>query len=482
MLYCKKCGLKLDGKSVLCPRCGEYTYNSINDNDDNNNSSSSSKAKNTIYSNSNTNTNPNTNTNTRSSTSPRNAKTNDDIRYDIFNPPKKNYEDYSVQRQQSEDYNRQNQQNEDYKKPRRDRNPKEESSSSWAKTFFKWFFIILLLISVTAFAAYFAYNKFMGSSTSEYIKSISSLNKSINDANDNMVSAIKSNSNDLPVQDILNKIPEEKKSFDSIIKNFDDITVPSMYSSSHSNLGKAITLNREIYVQIDKVLVSPIDPNAKQNLDHLSSQIDECMSDYASVSIEDIAFSLPNEILSISSKIEPWINQQQEKYGSTMDQIKLFSSYFDSMTKLFGRFNEAKVDFTQAIKNVRAKQTSWDDLFSQIDENLNAKKAIKSDYKNLSVPSPVKSLNQMFMDILDNSISYNTKLKSAAEKESSFNKEGLTEDEIKVKQKEIEDAYKEAQELNSSSSAAYQKYASIIGLEKEKYANPEFVMGLGQGK
>ena len=472
MLYCKNCGLKLDGKSVLCPRCGEYTYNSTNDNNDN---TTNNKAKNTIYSSSNTSPSPNISTNHS------NAKTNDDIRYDIFNPPKRNYEDYSIQRQQDEDYNRQTQQNEDYKKPHKDRNAKEEKSGSWVKAFFKWFFIILLLISVTAFAAYFAYNKFMGSSTSEYIKSISSLNKSINNANNSMVSAIKKDNN-LPVQDILNKIPEEKKSFDTIIKNFDDITVPSMYSSSHSNLGKAIRLNREIYVKIDKILANPIDPNAKQNLDHLSSQIDECMSDYASVNIGDIAFSLPNEILSISSKVEPWVNQKQERYGSTMDQIKLFSNYFDSMTKLFGRFNETKVDFTQAIKDVRANQTSWDDLFSQIDENLNAKKAIKSDYKNLSVPSPVKSLNQKFMDILDESIAYDTKLRLAAEKESKFNKEGLTEDEIKVKQKEIEDAYKEAQKLDSSSSTAYQKYASIIGLEKEKYANPEFVMGLGQGK
>lgn len=462
MLYCKNCGLKLDGKSVLCPRCGEYTYNSIDDDRD--------KEKNIIYSNSNTGTN--TSTNPSASTRTNNIKTNEDIRYDIFNPPKINYEDYSMHEQQ----------NEDYKKPKKDRNTKEEKSGSWVKTFFKWLFIILLLVSATVFAAYYAYNRFMGSSTSEYIKAISSLNKSINDANDSMASIIKKDSDNLPAQDILNKIPEEKKSFDVIIKNFDDITVPSMYSSSHNNLEKAIRLNREIYVKIDKILANPIDPNAKQNLDHLSSQIDECMSSYASVNIGDITFSLPNEILSITSKIEPWINQKQGENGEVMNQIKAFSSYFDSMIELFGKFNSTKVDFTQTIKSVRANQVSWDDLFSQIDESLNTKKAIKSDYKNLSVPSPVKALHKKFAAILDESMSYNIKLKSVAEKERNFNKEGLTEDEIKVKQKEFEDAYQEVQKLNSSSSAAYQKYASEISLEKEKYANPEFVMGLGQGK
>jgi hypothetical protein len=215
--------------------------------------------------------------------------------------------------------------------------------------------ITIVLIGAAAFAAYYAYNHFMGQSSTQYIESLQALDEKINKANEDFVNVLNSNQKELPVSEIIKQIPKTYDSFKDIIDSYGGTTIPSIYSGPNKTLGDAINLNKVIYQDLNNILKNPADPKTEQNLSQLSKDIDQCMKLYTSVGIENVSFTLPNEIISISSKVKAWASQKQAEYAQVTKLIDGFTKYFDNMINIFLKYDKSKSDFNMTLKNVFEK-------------------------------------------------------------------------------------------------------------------------------
>lgn len=338
--------------------------------------------------------------------------------------------------------------------------------------------ITVLVIGAVAFAAYYAYTYFMGDTTNEYISSISKISSQIEKVNEDIADILKKSSSVLPVSDILSKMPSTYDSLNKIDDDINSITVPATYSSAHDKLREAVKLNKQLYQQLEGILKNPTSPDTQKNMEALGKSIDQCMSGYTSVSIKNLNFTLPNEIIGITSKIQPWVKQKQTEYDQVSKLIASFSKYFEDMSKIILSYDNSKVDFSQALKTARADNTSWTILFEKISTSEKVINDIKGNYAKVSVPSQLKEFNKSFQPILDDTLAYCSKLKLAAEAEKNFKKEGMLPEAIKKRTDEIEALYKDAELSNTSSVTGYQKFSRDISAEKDNYMNPEFVMKL----
>jgi hypothetical protein len=338
--------------------------------------------------------------------------------------------------------------------------------------------IAIALIGSALFAAYFAYNKFMGSSTKEYRNSAGGIQVRINKANADFVAVLNKDTKTLQVNDILTQIPKTTDTFDKIIKDYNDITPPASSSSSNSKLGEALNLNKQLYQTLQIILKSPSDSQTQKNMELLSSQIDQCMNSYSLVGIKGIDFALPGDVLSLPVKIGPWVKEKQAEYSQVMTLIAGYTKYFDNMSRLFVSFQSARVDFNSAVISVRNNQSTWDSLFTQIDNSEKILKGIQTDYGKLSVPSELKTINKAFAPILTDSLLYLSKLRFAAQTEKNFIDDSLTPEQITKKNNDISALYQDAEKTNSTVLMNYQKYTSDLKGEQDRYLDPEYVLSI----
>lgn len=347
-----------------------------------------------------------------------------------------------------------------------------------AKSFFIGFLITILVIGAVVFATYYAYSYFMGNSTEEYITAVSKINTRINIVNDDMVAVLKKGSNAFPVSDILKQIPEANNALNKIIENTSSIPAPSNYSSAHSKLIEAVKLNKQIYQQLEIILKNPTNSEVQKNKDALVNYTDQCMNNYTSIRINNFNFTLPNEIIDISAKTTPWIKQKQAEYSQVTSLIATFSKYFENISKIVLSYDGLKVDFTQALKKAQNDKTEWDNFFVLIDNNEKTVKDIKTNYEKISVPSQLKAFNSSFAPILDDTLTYYSKLRFAAQSEKDIKKEGMSPSELAKKMIEVEALYQDAEKSNTSSVMGYQRFAPDLSAQKDKFINPEYVLTL----
>lgn len=381
---------------------------------------------------------------------------------------------------------------------------------SGIKSFFTGLLVFIILIGAAAFAAYYAYNHFMGSSTTEYTSAIEDLSSQIVKANDDMAAVLKKDEAVLPVEDMKKQASSAIDAFNEINKAFSKIAAPSVYSKSNESLKEAIKLNRQIYQQLGLILKNPAASDIEKNIELLSQYVDDCMKNYTAVKIDKVSFSLPTGILSITSRVQPWAKQKQAEYSQIMSLIDSFSKYFDDMARLFVNYDSSAKDLSQLTRTVRNGQEPWDKLFDEIGASEKAIQTLKADYQKLSVPSELKNINKRFDPILDELLSYYGSLRIAAENEKAY-KEGPSEEEnteeessdnnnggaaessgqgssllerLKENRKlqEIDALYQEAENLYQSASMNYQQFALDLKGEKDRYLDPEYVLKLKSGK
>lgn len=344
------------------------------------------------------------------------------------------------------------------------------------KTFIKISLVVILLIGAGIAAAYYAYSYFIGNSTKEYAGSISKINVQINSANDGMAEILRKDDNDFPVSDIISKIPETKKSLDKAAENLGNISAPSKYSASHNKLKQALELNNMIYTQLEDVLSSPASSDIQKNEEQLYKYIEQCSDTYSSVKIENSSFALPEDITSISSKLGPWVQHQQNKYAKVSELMSSFSKYFEEISKTLLNYENSKVDITQALKKSRFDKTSWDELLSLIAKNEKSIGDIKASYIKIHAPSELRNFNNRFSSILDSSLDYYSKLKQAVVTDMNFDEEEEPDaEQVDKKINEIDAMYEEAEKMNSSITSDYRKFTQDIESEKSKYMNPEYI-------
>jgi RNA polymerase subunit RPABC4/transcription elongation factor Spt4 len=443
-MNCRKCGQPLDSKAQVCPFCGESVFN-IN------------KNENVIFEEC-----------AKSLTADQNSEIEPEIKYARKsrngNGRRSKIKEAELETAASESTF-----------------PEEqyEKKKKWNPgPLIAGIFITIALAGAAAFAAYYAYNHFMGQSSTQYNESLQALNEEINKANDDFVTVLTSNQKELPVSELLKQTPKTYDSFNTIIKDYGNIIIPSVYSEPNKALGEAINLNKAVYQDLNNILKNPADPQTEQNLTQLSKRIDQCMSLYTSIGVEDVSFSLPNEIISISSKVKTWANQKQAEYAQITKLIDGFTKYFDNMINVFLKYDKAKSDFNMGLKNVRGSTATWDDLFAQLDNSENLLKETQADYSKMSVPTELKSLNKGFAPILEESLLYISKFRFAAQAERDFVKEGLTPEQITLKTEEINTMYQDAEKNNTNAMQTYQKYASDLNGAKTNYLDPEYVLKL----
>jgi len=350
------------------------------------------------------------------------------------------------------------------------------------KSLFIGLAVAIVLIFTCLFSAYYAYNRIVGSSTEEYVKSVSQVHGQIEAINKDLFALFENSGESPPVEDILAKIKDSYGSLNDVIESASGITAPSNYWDSNTRLQEALEQNKQIFKQLELILDNPASPDAQQNLEMLAQYIDQCMTNYTAVSIDDLSFALPNEALSVPQKLQPWIDQKQAEYAQVMALIEKFRAYFDSMSSIFVTYDKAETNFAQLLKSVRNGAESWDTLFNKIEESEAIIQSATTEYGKIAVPSQLKSFNKKFGSILDNLNAYYRELKLAASTEMEFSSFNLTPEEMTLVQEEINKLYKDAEEYKTSSLQEYQKFASDMKIEKDKYLDPEYVIKLTSGK
>lgn len=349
---------------------------------------------------------------------------------------------------------------------------KNSVKNKWdSRSLLKGILTTVLLVVCAALAAIYAYNHFMGESTGDYKSSVSKLQSKIVKANSDFAAVLNKDPKQFQSDAILKQIPKTIDSFNSITDSYNNLDSPSSYSASNKKLGDSISLNLSIYQSLQVILKNPIDTNAQNNLKQLSSLIDKCMDDYATVGIKGIDFTLPNEILSLTGKVGPWLSQKQSDNLRIMSLVNSYTKYFNSMTKLFEGYNSARIDFNTLIQSVRNNQSTWDKVFSSIDSSEKTLNDVKSSYASQDVPSALSSLNKRFGPVLDESILYLDKLRFAAQTEKSFSNSTLTQDQTT----QINNLYQDAEKHNTNSFSNYQKFTSDMNSAKDNYLDPEYV-------
>ncbi|KPU46327.1 hypothetical protein OXPF_00550 [Oxobacter pfennigii] len=378
--------------------------------------------------------------------------------------------------------------------------------------------IAVILAGAGIFAAYFAYQRSMGSSSDEYISSISQLHQEVKEANDKVAAAIKADTETLLITDILKETPAARNALNTIAKSYDKISAPSVYAQSHASLGDAIRINKQVYDQLEAILKNPASADVQESMDQLSEYIDECMNNYATVETEDLSFTLPNEILSLSSRLQPWVAQKQAQYAQVSALIASFTEYFDSMAMLFSTYDTAAADFNQILISIRNNQEPWDALFEKIDASEGIINTVKENYIKQTVPTELKSINARFSPILDEMLDYYSKLRYAAVTEMNFNSvkpgderdidAGGTDMETNIydemgipdpngyqgpatrgsepsqavtqvrNEEDINRLYNDANMVYQSASQNYQQFALDLKAEKDKFLDPEYVLTL----
>jgi hypothetical protein len=345
-------------------------------------------------------------------------------------------------------------------------------------------FIAVFMLGAAAFSMYYAYNYNMGSSTANYTEAIKKLYGDISKVNSDMAAVI-SSKEELPADEILAKLPSVYDSLNKIHSAYDKISAPSTYAGAHELLGEAINNNKLAYQQMETILKTPVDPDIQKNIDLLSKYIDDCMSNYTSVKIKNIIFSLPENIIPLPDKLTTWAAQKKSEYSKIMVLIESFSKYFNEMSGLMVAFDTPRsLDIGTALSSARQDPESWDDLMSMIDDSQEGIRTINSNYTKLSVPSQLKNFNKGFGAILSDSLSYLDNLKAAAQAERDFLaiKDTLSVEDQTQKNNEITRLYQEAEKFNTLVKTNYQRFTVDLESEKGKYLNPEYVMTLKPGK
>lgn len=341
--------------------------------------------------------------------------------------------------------------------------------------------ITLLCIGAAGYSMYYAYNYMMNTSSKDYKTSVQDIIQKVNSANQDFA-AVFEDKDSFSVEEIKKVLPAVSDSFGEATKGTDSMQIPSKHSDSHEKLLEAIRLNRLIYQQLGTVLESPLDSNSEGNINLLSTSIDDCANNYAGVKIDDIEISLPDVVLSLPEKCSSYVKKQKTEYAQVMTYINSFSRYFDEMIKLFTKLDTSKADFVQEVKNARNKAATWESVLSQIENSEGIVRGVKTNYLKLSVPSQLKNTNKGFSSILDTSLNYYSKLRTAVLAERSFKKEGLSETEIAEKLESFDKMYENAEKINSSNRSKYQRYMTDMNSSKDRFMKPEYVMDLIKNK
>lgn len=365
-------------------------------------------------------------------------------------------------------------------RPRRmERQREADETKRWSpKNLIIGLLIAFLIIGAGTGAGYYAYSHSMGASSKDYIESSRKLEKSIDKLNGDFAKVLNRDEDELPADDLLKQIPNTMNALNSIIADYRKVPPPSVYSDQNKKLVEALNLNKAIFQQLKTVLEAPTNANAAQNFDRLSETINSCINKYSSVQISNLDFSLPNEMLTLTSRMQPWLDQKQAAYQQVALFIDSYSKYFESIENLSLGFDAARADFNQTLTSVRTNQSKWTALFNQLDDSEIQLKNMQSEYKSISVPSDFKTFNKGYSKVLQDSLLYISKLRSAAQAERSFKKDGLSGQEVATKQKRIDTLYDNAEKVNSAVKSENQKFFSQMNDMKGKYLDVEYVLSI----
>ncbi|MCY6371507.1 hypothetical protein [Clostridium ganghwense] len=259
-----------------------------------------------------------------------------------------------------------------------------------------------ILIGIGVF--YGTYYFFINKSLSSYEKVVKTEVNNINKVNEKTYLFTKGQTIDTE------KIKNELSSYISSLKSSEEklkkLTVTDKYTDDHKNLLLGLKNNISIFNQIYTICKNPKNVTLEKALTSLQSFRDDCMNNYALVSIKNIKINLPKECLDFINNTAYFTEKQIRSNIDAEIANSQNKDFVNSLSKLIDTFNPINKNLSQQIVEARKDDEGYDKLLNTLASYQDTLNSIKSKISNLTIPESGIPLYKSFVKVLDDYDSY----------------------------------------------------------------------------
>lgn len=226
---------------------------------------------------------------------------------------------------------------------------------------------------------------------------------SINNINNKTSNLIKNQSIDIEksrkeLPNIINELKEVKDNLNNIDKS-------ELNNNEYSNLLQGLNYNIHIYEQLDAIFDNPQGGDMDKALITLKDFNNKCLYHYSLFHATRLTISLTDKsktyINNCTSYIEDLIRIKKTNEINTAQ----YKEFIDSMDEILSSFINTKMNYNDYIDKLD-KNLSLDSLMEMVDSNVEEAQEIKSQFSKLTVPSNSVYIYELFLNTLNNYISY----------------------------------------------------------------------------
>lgn len=225
------------------------------------------------------------------------------------------------------------------------------------------------------------------------INTINKINKNTSEFNSNQTIDVKYAKQQLPI--IIKDL--------SVLRDtLSNSTPTSKYKKDIENLSSGLDKNLLIYRQTLAILNNPSGNDVGTSVENLKTFRDDCMNFYSLVDINNIEIALPETSLVFISNVLNYSYSAvmiKKETDIKLEQNQVFINKIDGLSL---SFLDSRTNFYSDVSKVRAKEMSYDDLLSLVDDDFTKLNEVQTDFKSLSVPPTSIPTYESFKILIDN--------------------------------------------------------------------------------
>lgn len=272
--------------------------------------------------------------------------------------------------------------------------------------------ILLCVLTIVLVGGVFGITYYLtgNRSSSQYIDNISSSKIKLDKQNKNVCAAF-NNIESLNVKNVqqLNKI---KNTLDSaaanvqlVMNDLQKINPPSKYNKQYKLFVQAVELNKKVIKLSDDIIAKPNSPELQTSIETLAKYVSECTNCYNNSKLNDIYVSLPSDMLTLPDRLGVYAMKAYGDFQNKSSVFAQYQTYFNLMDDVVNSFENTKSDLNTNVKLIDSNSTTFDSVYSSIENKLSKLSDIKTSYNSLPVPPKAASRHEAFNKIL-NAYSY----------------------------------------------------------------------------